>query len=154
MTQFINKADLLAEIDKLIDKGKYHEEYDCAHRDGNNDALYTLKWKINNLEVKEIDENAVPILPYSLDETIKCETEKPNNSHCESKYRCGSEPRFKVGDVVFCLESYSTYEDEYEYGIVTKVELDKDDWVYTFDYYGLSTVRSESDLVSDEAYTK
>ena len=46
---------VLAEIEKLVDKGKYHEEYDCAHCDGNNGALYALKLRINTLEVKEVD---------------------------------------------------------------------------------------------------
>jgi hypothetical protein len=140
MTQFINKADLLAEIDKLIDKGKYHEEYDCAHRDGNNDALYTLKWKINNLKVKEIEEN-----------------NQSEYSHYETVYCCGQKPRFKVGDTVACYESYSDYEGEYVYGIVTKVEFDKEqeDWVYTFDRLSReNNIRFESELVSDEAYTK
>lgn len=46
---------VLAEIESLLDKGKYHEEYDCAYRDGNNGALYALKGRINSLEVKEVD---------------------------------------------------------------------------------------------------
>lgn len=46
---------VLAEIESLLDKGKYHEEYDCAYRDGNNGALYALKGKVNSLEVKEVD---------------------------------------------------------------------------------------------------
>ena len=51
----IDKSALVAEIEKLVDKGKYHEEYDCAYRDGNNGALYALKGKIDTLEVKEVD---------------------------------------------------------------------------------------------------
>lgn len=53
--QYINKRLVIAEIDNLIDKGKYNEEYDCAYRDGNNNALYALKEKINTLEVKEVN---------------------------------------------------------------------------------------------------
>ena len=56
MEQYIPKSALLAEIEKLVDKGKYHEEFDCAYRDGNNSALYALKEKIDTLEVKEVDE--------------------------------------------------------------------------------------------------
>lgn len=52
----IDKSVLVAEIEKLLDKGKYHEEYDCAYRDGNNGALYALKGKLDTLEVKEVDE--------------------------------------------------------------------------------------------------
>ena len=39
MAHLIDKSALVAEIEKLVDKGKYHEEYDCAYRDGNNGAL-------------------------------------------------------------------------------------------------------------------
>ncbi len=55
MKQYIDKDALLAEIESLLDKGRYHEEYGCAYRDGNNSALYALKGKINTLEVKEVD---------------------------------------------------------------------------------------------------
>ena len=55
MVQYINKSALVAEIERLVDKGRYHEEYDCAYRDGNNGALYALKEKINTIEVKEVD---------------------------------------------------------------------------------------------------
>lgn len=55
MAQYIDKDAVVAEIENLLDKGKYHEEYDCAYRDGNNGALYALKEKVNNLEVKEVD---------------------------------------------------------------------------------------------------
>ena len=55
MAQYINKDALIAEIEKLIDEGKYHEGYDCGFRDGNNYALYELKEKIDTLEVKEVD---------------------------------------------------------------------------------------------------
>ena len=53
--KLIDKDAILAEIESLLDKGKYHEEFDCAYRDGNNGALYALKGKINSLEVKEVD---------------------------------------------------------------------------------------------------
>lgn len=53
--KLIDKAAVVAEIESLLDKGKYHEEYDCAYRDGNNGALYALKGKVNSLEVKEVD---------------------------------------------------------------------------------------------------
>lgn len=53
MKQYISKSALVAEMENLLDKGKYHDDYDCAYRDGNNDALYALKGRINALEVKE-----------------------------------------------------------------------------------------------------
>ena len=53
--KLIDKDELLADIENLLDNGKYHEEYDCAYRDGNNGALYALKNKLNALEVKEVD---------------------------------------------------------------------------------------------------
>ena len=55
MANYINKDALVAEIDSLLDKGRYQEEYDCAYRDGNNGALYALKGKLDTLEVKEVD---------------------------------------------------------------------------------------------------
>ena len=51
--KLIDKDALVAEIENLLDKGKYYEEYDCAYRDGNNGALYALKGKLDTLEVKE-----------------------------------------------------------------------------------------------------
>ena len=55
MAHLIDKDAILAEIESLLDKGKYHEEYDCAYRDGNNGALYALKGKVNSIEVKDVD---------------------------------------------------------------------------------------------------
>lgn len=55
MKHLIDKAVVVAEIENLLDKGKYHEEYDCAYRDGNNGALYALKERLDTLEVKEVD---------------------------------------------------------------------------------------------------
>jgi hypothetical protein len=55
MEQYISKSALIAEIENLVDRGKYHDDYDCAYRDGNNGALYALKSKLDSLEVKETD---------------------------------------------------------------------------------------------------
>ena len=55
MTQYISKADVVVEIENLLDKGKHHDAYQCAYRDGNNGALYALKNKLDTLEVKEVD---------------------------------------------------------------------------------------------------
>ncbi len=53
--KLIDKDAVLAEIERLLDKGKYHDNYDCVFRDGNNAALYALKGRIDTLEVKEVD---------------------------------------------------------------------------------------------------
>ena len=55
MAKYISVDDLLKEIDNLVDKGKYKDVYDRFFRDGINSALYTLKGRINTLEVREID---------------------------------------------------------------------------------------------------
>lgn len=66
MEQYIPKAAVVSEIENLLDKGRYHEEYDCAYRDGNNGALYALKGKLDTLEVKEVEENKLsnPRFPH------------------------------------------------------------------------------------------
>ena len=53
--KLIDKSALVAEIESLLDKGTYCDNYECAFRDGNNAALYALKERINTLEVKEVD---------------------------------------------------------------------------------------------------
>ena len=58
MKKLIDIDAVVAKIESLLDKGKYHEEYDCAYRDGNNGALNALKDKLDTLEVKEIDLDA------------------------------------------------------------------------------------------------
>ena len=57
--KLIDKDAVVAEIKKLIDKGKYCEKYDCGYRDGNNNALYALKARINTLEVIDPYEQCV-----------------------------------------------------------------------------------------------
>ena len=73
MGQYISKDAAIAEIDKLVDKGKYHEEYDCAYRDGNNGALYALKNKLDTLEVIDPYEKCVQYA--SLESCIKAHAE-------------------------------------------------------------------------------
>lgn len=59
MAQYISKSALVAEINNLIDKGKHHDNYQSAFRDGNNSALYALKRRIDILEMKDVDSNDV-----------------------------------------------------------------------------------------------
>ena len=135
MKQYIDKAALVAEIEKLIDKGKYCEEYYCAFRDGNNNALYELKLRIDTLEVKEEE---TPVIP--------------KYSYFEEIYHCGSEPRWKIGDVLAVYEFYSDYEGEYIYGKITDVKMDEtEDWCYTFEN---GDMVYENRLISDETYKK
>ena len=70
-----------AEIERLKDKGKYHEEYDCAYRDGNNDVCYSLLSFLDTLEEQEpegLDEAAMVQYPkvwkkYPKDGIIRSE---------------------------------------------------------------------------------
>lgn len=71
MTQYISKDAIVAEIERLIDKGKYHEEYNCAYRDGNNNALYALKLILNTLEVKDVDYMDLDYIKKELDEAVR-----------------------------------------------------------------------------------
>lgn len=67
--KLIDKDKVVMEIENLLDKGGYHEEYDCAYRDGNNSALYALKSKLDTLEVVNPYEEC--ILYDSIDTGIK-----------------------------------------------------------------------------------
>ena len=66
MEQYIKKSSLLAEIENLLDNCKYHDDYDCAFRDGNNAALYALKGRINTIETKEVEFNTFSVLAEHL----------------------------------------------------------------------------------------
>ena len=140
MAQYIDKAAVVAEIENLLDKGRYHEEYDCAYRDGNNGALYELKNKLDTLEVKDIETPKVP-----------------KHSYFETIYHCGTEPMWKIGDILAIYEFYSDREGEHVYGKVVDVRNDEtyDDWIYTMksdsgEYEDIY----ENELISQQAYRK
>ena len=140
MAQYIDKAAVVAEIENLLDKGRYHEEYDCAYRDGNNGALYELKNKLDTLEVKDIEAPKVP-----------------KHSYFETIYHCGTEPMWKIGDILAIYEFYSDREGEHVYGKVVDVRNDEtyDDWIYTMksdsgEYEDIY----ENELISQQAYRK
>lgn len=80
--ELIDKSALVAEIENLLDKGRYHEEYDCAYRDGNNGALYTLKNKLDTLEVKDPYEQRIQY--SSIEDGIKAYS-KTYSFNIESK---------------------------------------------------------------------
>lgn len=147
MTQYIDKDALTKEIEKLMYTAEL-EAVVAASEELIDEKVANAKYILckcildilGTLEVKEIEEN-----------------EQPEYSSRETVYRCGKKPRFKVGDVVACYESYADFEREYEYGIVIKVEFDEEeeDRVYTFDRLRReNSIRLERELVSDEAYAK
>ena len=74
MEQYIPKAAVVAEIDNLIDKGKHHDNYQSAFRDGNNSALYALKVRIDTLEVKDPYEQCIQYA--SIEAGIKAHAEE------------------------------------------------------------------------------
>ena len=91
MAHLIDKDALVAEIESLLDKGRYHEEYDCAYRDGNNSALYALKGKIDALEVKEVDlEKAIDDYIYTHDGRNRLALE-PDWKYCNLTLKGGNE---------------------------------------------------------------
>jgi len=96
MEQYISKSAVVAEIENLLDKGKHHDAYQCAYRDGNNGALYALKNKLDTLEVKEVD----------------LESENENNNH---KITTGTKIRLKTNpNVILSIISTDCHEDEFE----------------------------------------
>ena len=67
--QYIPKSALVAEIERLIDRGKYSEEYDYAFRDGNNAVCNQILHFLDTLEVKEVHEE-----PYVMSDKGKFTT--------------------------------------------------------------------------------
>lgn len=135
MAQYIEKSALVAEIKTRI------ETYNKGYANGDDcraDALETFLHDIDTLEVIEMDEPNIP-----------------KHSYFETIYHCGSEPRWKVGDVLAVYEFYRDYEGEEVFGKVIDVYKDEedDDWVYVFEGEG-GGVLCERELVSDEAYRK
>lgn len=141
MAHLIDKDAIVAEIERRIEENKA-EIQRAIHKhleeyfEGYEDALVLFKEKfINTLEVKEIETSVIP-----------------KHSYFEHIYHCGSEPRWKIGDVLAAYEFYSDYEGEYMYGKITDVKMDEDeDWLYTFEN---GDVYYENGLISDEAYKK
>lgn len=135
MGQYISKDALVAEIKTRI------ETYNKGYANGDDcraDALETFLHDIDTLEVIEMDEPNIP-----------------KHSYFETIYHCGSEPRWKVGDVLAVYEFYRDYEGEEVFGKVIDVYKDEedDDWVYVFEGEGGGAL-CERELVSDEAYRK
>lgn len=122
-----------AEVEKKTNGGQGYSSGDaeCRYRDCARDILSF----IDTLEVKEIE---TPVIP--------------KHSYVEEIYHCGSEPRWKIGDVLAVYEFYSDYEGEYIYGKITDVKMDEtEDWCYTFEN---GDMVYENRLISDETYKK
>lgn len=139
MEQYISKSAVMAEIEK---KMKKYATIDVGNS-SELEALYGAKCKalmetlsiLDSLEVKEIETPAIP-----------------KHSYFEHIYYCGSEPMWKIGDVLAVYEFYSDHEGEYVYGKITDVKMDEnEDWCYTFEN---GEVQYENMLISDEAYKK
>lgn len=132
MNQYINKAALVAEIEKELNTTK---KYSTEYVNGKKYALNKILSFLDTLEVKEVE---TPVIP--------------KHSYFEEIYHCGSEPRWKIGDVLAVYEFYSDYEGEYIYGKITDVKMDEtEDWCYTFEN---GDMVYENRLISDETYKK
>lgn len=134
MAHLIDKSALVAEIERrkkeLIElSNTFENRWACG-------SLDNILSFLDTLEVKEIEDSIIP-----------------KHSYFESIYHCGSEPRWKIGDVLAVYEFYSDYEGEHVYGKITDVKMDEDeeDWCYTFEN---GDVLYENMLISDEAYKK
>jgi hypothetical protein len=79
------------------------------------------------------------------------EVQKPKHSYFETIYHCGSESMWKVGDILAMYEFYSDREGEHVFGEVINVEMDGDDWCYTFKN---GNIMYEADLISEQTYKK
>lgn len=132
---------------KLIDKDKVVEEinsvldsFDPNEITSGRYELVNLRDFLNTLEVKEI-------------ETAKV----PKHSYFETIYHCGTEPMWKVGDILATYECYSDREGEDVCGEVIGVKKDEThgDWLYTMRRdFGKYEVIYEKELISQEAYKK
>jgi hypothetical protein len=146
MKQYIDKAAIAAEIEK---RKKHNKEW--------------LNWCIENrtsiIAVSQAIQEDKDIM--SLIDTLEVEEIEtpviPKHSYFEQIYHCGSEPRWKIGDVLAAYEFYSDHEGEHVYGEVIGVRNDEtcDDWIYTMkgNFGGYEDIY-ENMLISDEAYKK
>lgn len=143
MTQYIDKAALVAEIKRRISLFKKEKKTEKWSAGASQMNVVSLGARIamleeilsffNTLEVKEVE---TPVIP--------------KHSYFEYIYHCGSEPKWKIGDVLAVYEFYSDHEGEYVYGKITDIKMSEDeDWLYTFEN---GEVQYEKMLISDEAY--
>lgn len=138
MTQYIDKNSLIAEIDRRQKEEVFYNEDGSFTSCGDQihySTLESLKNLINSIEVKEIEDYIIP-----------------KHSYFEHIYHCGSEPIWKIGDILAAYQFYSDHEGEYMYGKITDVKMDEnEDWLYTFED---GEKLYENMLISDEVYKK
>lgn len=134
MKQYIDKAAIVAEFNRLIAE-LIEEGEGTMFEQGRMSAFEDAKLFLDTLEVKEIKTSVIP-----------------KHSYFEHIYHCGSEPMWKIGDVLAVYEFYSDHEGEHVYGKITDVKMSEDeDWLYTFEN---GEVLYENMLISEEAYKK
>ena len=139
MIQYIDKAAVVAEIERLIssfDKCPKLNDTQIAVLEGNKVLLLKLLSFLNTLETKELKEY-----------------KQPEHSYLETVYQCGKKPRWNIGDILAYYEFYSDREGECVLGKITKVDFDEEqcDWIYTFEDGG---VCNEQTLLEEETYKK
>lgn len=148
MKRLIDKSTLVAEIERRISLFKKEKKTEKWSAGASQMNVISLGARIAMLE---------EILSF-LDTIEEIEMNEPNipkHSYFETIYHCGSEPRWKVGDILAVYEFYRDYEGEEVFGKVIDVYKDEedDDWVYVFEGEGGGAL-CERELVSDEAYRK
>ena len=143
--ELIDKAAVIAEIKGLIQANELYLSEPKAdeirfQKVGAYSVLNDLLHFLDTLDTKEIDTTKVS-----------------KHSYFETVYHCGTEPMWKIGDVLAIYEFYSDREGEYVYGEVIGVKHDEahNDWIYTMkgDFGGYEDIY-EKELISQEAYKK
>lgn len=142
MGKYIDKEKVIAELKRRI-KSIPKDETDERLKSVYGNECFVLEGLLSfldTLETKDIEPTKVP--KYSYFETI---------------YHCGTEPMWKIGDVLAVYEFYSDREGEDVYGEVIDVKMDEydSDWVYTVkgDFGGYEEI-CENELIREEAYKK
>ena len=111
-------------------------------------ALEILKKSLANAKGREIfkHKSAIDVLSELYEDM------RPREKSCFVRhYKCGTEPTWKVGDVLAVPLSLGE-EDEEVYGKVVEIKRDSDgDWLYVFDDGG---ELCEYGLISEQAYIK
>ena len=144
--KLIDKATVVAKIMNCIDRCNIKKRSCPANTqveaicDNKIHAYKEILSFLDALEVKDIETPKVP-----------------KHSYFETIYHCGTEPMWKIGDILAIYEFYSDREGEHVYGEVVSVRNDEtyDDWIYTMksdsgEYEDIY----ENELISQQAYRK
>ena len=140
MAQYIDKAALVAEIERLL--ALYSKELEDNKED---------PWGMDIPKRGILQEILSFINTLGVKEEVECK--QPEYSYFETIYHCGKKPRWSIGDTLAYYEFYSDREGEHVLGKVTKVDFDKEqcDWFYTFENGDSCDERS---LLEEEIYKK